>query len=104
MRVFVERLATGGVPPDAAVDTGSPACVRLPVKGSARRRADRTNPALWRLLDAYCALSGLPVLLNTSFNGADADRLPPDDAVSTFTRCGLDALVSESYIVQPRPQ
>ncbi|MFJ6620038.1 carbamoyltransferase [Kitasatospora sp. NPDC091335] len=80
---------------------------RLPavvhVDGSARvQTVNRdTNPLLWNVIDAYRQLSGLPVVLNTSFNGADEPIVcTPSDAVATFLRCGLDALVVGPFVVE----
>ncbi|MFI9360720.1 carbamoyltransferase [Kitasatospora sp. NPDC053057] len=80
---------------------------RLPavvhVDGSARVQTVHrdTNPLLWNVIDAYHQLSGLPVLLNTSFNGVDEPIVcTPSDAVSTFLRCDLDALVAGPYVIE----
>ncbi|MER7668161.1 carbamoyltransferase C-terminal domain-containing protein [Kitasatospora sp. NPDC096128] len=80
---------------------------RLPavvhVDGSARVQTVHrdTNPLLWNVIDAYHQLSGLPVVLNTSFNGADEPIVcTPSDAVATFLRCGLDALVAGPYVIE----
>ncbi|MGW3183208.1 carbamoyltransferase family protein [Kitasatospora sp. NPDC001119] len=80
---------------------------RLPavvhVDGSARVQTVHrdTNPLLWNVIDAYSQLSGLPVVLNTSFNGADEPIVcTPSDAVATFLRCGLDALVVGPFVVE----
>lgn len=73
------------------------------VDGSARVQTVHrdTNPLLWNVIDAYHELSGLPVVLNTSFNGADEPIVcTPSDAVSTFLRCGLDALVAGPYVIE----
>lgn len=52
------------------------------------------NPRLWRLIGAFGDLTGVPVLLNTSFNlrGQPIIR-DPWTAVSTYRRSGLDHLV-----------
>lgn len=73
------------------------------VDGSARvQTVERTNnPHLWAVLDAYQTLSDVPVVLNTSFNGADEPIVcTPEDAARTFIDCGLDALVIGSYVVE----
>jgi carbamoyltransferase len=52
-------------------------------------------PRLHALLIAYGQASGLPVLLNTSFNLAGepiVNRVV--EGYSTFRRCGIDALVA----------
>lgn len=79
---------------------------RLPatthVDGSARVqtvRADQ-NPLLHDLLLAFEAQAGVPVLLNTSFNTAGEPIVEsPADALVSFKRCGLDALVLGDHFV-----
>jgi carbamoyltransferase len=57
------------------------------------------NPGFWRLLDEFRALTGLPVLLNTSFNvKGEPIVCSPDDAVSCFLKTELDYLVLGSHI------
>jgi carbamoyltransferase len=60
-----------------------------------------SNPHLWALIEAYRSQTGLPVVLNTSFNRANEPIVcSPQDAVRTFTTCGLDALVIDHHIVR----
>lgn len=58
------------------------------------------NPRLWDLLTAFGARTGVPVLLNTSFNlrGQPIVRTP-QMAIDTFLRGGLDRLVIGDYVV-----
>ena len=74
------------------------------VDGSARVQtvARQDNPRLWTLLRAFEALTGIPILLNTSFNvkGEPLVRTP-QEALHTFTQAGLDVLVLGDYVVQP---
>lgn len=89
------------VHPDKRADI--PAVVH--VDGSARVQTveHRTNPSLWELIDIYRMFSGIPVVLNTSFNGADEPIVcGPADAVSTYLSCNLDALVIGPYVVECR--
>ena len=76
------------------------------VDGSARVQVvfPKGNPRFHALLDAFAVRSGLPVLLNTSFNvmGQPIVRTPRD-AVETFLASGLDALVMENCIAM-RPE
>ncbi|CAO5251611.1 carbamoyltransferase family protein [Frankia sp. AgKG'84/4] len=72
------------------------------VDGSARVQTvmRRENPMMWTLLERFRQLTGLPILLNTSFNGAEEPIVcTPDDAVRTFLETGLDALVIGGYLV-----
>jgi carbamoyltransferase len=52
-------------------------------------------PRLYALLEAYGRRSGIPVLLNTSFNLAgEAVVCRAVEGYSTFRRCGIDVLVA----------
>jgi carbamoyltransferase len=72
------------------------------VDGSARVQAlDREMaPRLYALLDAYGRRSGIPILLNTSFNVAGEPIVCRAlEGYSTFRRCGIDALVAAPVVV-----
>lgn len=60
------------------------------------------NPLLHALLERFGGLTGVPVLLNTSFNlrGQPIVRTPRE-AVDTFLRGGLDRLVIGDHVVVP---
>lgn len=76
------------------------------VDGSARvQTVDmHTNSDLWSLITCYRAHSGLPVVLNTSFNYAEEPIVcTPGDAMRTFLRVGLDALVIGDYLIERPP-
>ncbi|WP_433528509.1 carbamoyltransferase family protein [Micromonospora sp. CA-263727] len=72
------------------------------VDGSARVQtvSREVNPAFWRLIHEFGRRTGLPALLNTSFNvqGQPIVRTP-DEAVATFVDAGLDALVMGRLLV-----
>jgi carbamoyltransferase len=75
------------------------------VDGSARPQTvtARQNPRYHALLSAFEHRTGVPILLNTSFNGAwEPVVASPGQAVSTFIACGLDALVIGDYIALRR--
>jgi carbamoyltransferase len=61
-------------------------------------------PRLHALLDAYGRHSGIPVLLNTSFNVAGEPIVTQAlEGYLTFRRCGIDVLVAGSTVVSKRP-
>jgi carbamoyltransferase len=60
------------------------------------------NPRYWALLDAFEKKTGIPVLLNTSFNVQEPIVCTPEDAVRTFVATDVDYLVMENLLV-PRP-
>jgi carbamoyltransferase len=75
------------------------------VDGSARLQAlDRSMaPRLYALLEAYGRRTGVPVLLNTSFNVAGEPMVNGAlEGYSTFRRCGIDALAAGSTLVMKR--
>jgi carbamoyltransferase len=75
------------------------------VDGSARLQTlDRDMaPRLHALLEAYGRRTGIPVLLNTSFNVAGEPIVNRAlEGYSTFRRCGIDALVAGPTLVTKR--
>jgi carbamoyltransferase len=61
------------------------------------------NPRYWMLLQAFERLTGIPILLNTSFNNnAEPIVDSPEEAVTCFLTTGLDVLVVGDYLVRKR--
>lgn len=59
------------------------------------------NPKFYDLLKAYDTLTGIPVILNTSFNlNGEPIVCTPEDAIRTFYSCGLDLLVLGPYLIR----
>lgn len=74
--------------------------------GSARVQtvARATNPRFHALLSAFAGLTGVPVLLNTSFNlKGEPIVCSPKDAVRTFYSSGLDFLVLGDFVIAKDP-
>jgi carbamoyltransferase len=77
------------------------------VDGSARVQTLERDmaPRLYALLEAYGQRSGIPVLLNTSFNVAGEPIVNRAlEGYSTFRRCGIDALVAGPTLVTKQAQ
>jgi carbamoyltransferase len=73
------------------------------VDGSARPQTveREINPLYYRLIDEFGKLTGVPVIMNTSFNlRGEAIVHTPTDAIRTFFSSGLDALVIGNFLVQ----
>jgi len=73
------------------------------VDGTARVQAVRraTNPRLWSLIRAFGDITGVPMLVNTSFNQRGEPIVcTPDDALNCFKSSGMDALVMENFLVE----
>jgi carbamoyltransferase len=72
------------------------------VDGSARLQTvtAETNPRYHSLLSRFGEATGVPVLLNTSFNLRGEPIVnTPQEALSTFSRSGMDALVLDRTII-----
>jgi carbamoyltransferase len=62
------------------------------------------NPRYWRLIDSFGRITGVPVVMNTSFNlKGEPIVCSPKDAIRTFFSSGLDFLVLGSYVVAKDP-
>ncbi len=71
------------------------------VDGSARpQMVNRdVNPRYWRLIDEFRKITGIPCVLNTSFNVQEPIVCTPQDAINTFKNSNFDALVLENNLV-----
>jgi carbamoyltransferase len=59
----------------------------------------QTNPRYHELISCFEELTGVPMLLNTSFNDTEPIVCSPEDAVRTFLNTGIDALVLGDQLV-----
>ena len=62
----------------------------------------KQNPRYWQLIAEFEKLTGVPVILNTSFNENEPIVCTPDDAVSCFLRTDFDVLAIGDYLVEKR--
>ena len=58
------------------------------------------NEKYYNVINAFYKHTGIPMLLNTSFNCQEPIVETPEDAVNTFKKCGLDILVIDNYIIR----
>ena len=73
------------------------------VDGSARPQTveREINPLYYRLIDEFGKITGVPVIMNTSFNlRGEAIVHTPTDAIRTFFSSGMDALVIGDFLVE----
>lgn len=60
----------------------------------------KDNPCYWELIERFRQRTGIPALLNTSFNDKDEPIVcSPTDALKTFFLCGMDYLVMGDFII-----
>ena len=60
----------------------------------------KSNRRYHALLTRFGEITGVPVLLNTSFNIQEPIVYSPSDAIRTFASSGVDVLVIEDFIVE----
>jgi carbamoyltransferase len=73
------------------------------VDGSARPQTvdQDVNPLYWRLIREFGDRTGIPVVMNTSFNlRGEPIVATPSDAIRTFFSSGMDALMIGSFLVE----
>ena len=58
------------------------------------------NPRYWRLIREFANLTGVPVVLNTSFNENEPIVCQPEEAIECFLRTKMDVLVLGNTIVR----
>jgi carbamoyltransferase len=61
---------------------------------------ERVEPRYHRLISEFERLTGVPVLLNTSFNENEPIVMTPADAVDTFQKTKMDVLALGNYVAR----
>jgi carbamoyltransferase len=76
------------------------------VDGSARVQSvsRKANEKYWRVIDEFRKLTGVPMVLNTSFNN-DAEPIvnTPNDAINCFLSTQIDSLIIGDFLIHRRP-
>lgn len=80
-----------------------PAVTHADGSGRLQTVSHRTNPRYYRLITEFAAITGVPVLLNTSFNENEPIVDTPEQALDCFLRTRMDALVVNDLIVRRSP-
>ena len=72
------------------------------VDGSGRLQTVRKedNPLYWQLIKEFENLTGVPVVLNTSFNENEPIVCTPQEALDCFLRTKMDVLVLGNYLIR----
>jgi len=77
-----------------------PAITHVDGSGRLQTVSMRSNPRYYRLITAFARLSGVPMLLNTSFNENEPIVLTPAQALDCFLRTSMDVLVIGRHVVE----
>lgn len=76
-----------------------PAVTHVDGTGRLQTVEEDTNPRYYRLIDSFYKKSGVPILLNTSFNENEPIVNSPLEALDCFRRTHMDMLVMENIVV-----
>lgn len=71
------------------------------VDGSGRLQTvhRKTNPRYYRLIETFYKMTGVPMVLNTSFNENEPVVCKPEEALACFLRTKMDLLVLGNWVV-----
>ena len=60
---------------------------------------------MYKVLNYFESLSGVPIVLNTSFNDNGEPIVEsPDDAIGTFLRTNIDVLVLNNFVIEKKTE
>ena len=77
-----------------------PAVVHVDGSGRLQTVDAKSNKKFYLLIKHFKSLSGVPIILNTSFNlNGEPIVCNPNDAIRTFFSCGLDCLIIEDFLI-----
>lgn len=79
-----------------------PAVTHADGSGRLQTVLESTNPRYHGLITAFFDLTGVPMLLNTSFNENEPVVCKPVEALDCFLRTKMDVLVMENWVVRRR--
>lgn len=77
-----------------------PAVTHVDGSGRLQTVSREANPLYWQLLNAFEKLTGVPVLLNTSFNENEPIVHKPAEALDCFLRTAMDVLVMGKFLIE----
>jgi carbamoyltransferase len=80
-----------------------PAITHVDGSGRLQTVSHGTNPRYYRLIREFEKLTGVPVLLNTSFNENEPIVDTPEQALDCFLRTRMDVIVVNNTIITRQP-
>ena len=91
MKVFQVREEKRGAIPAVTHADGS---------GRLQTVYEKTNPRYHRLISTFDEMTGVPIVLNTSFNENEPVVCKPEEALNCFLRTKMDVLVLGDWVVK----
>ncbi len=91
-------MLIGKVKPEKKIQI--PAVIHVDGTARVQTVSQSANPLFWKLIKEFEKLSGIPIVLNTSFNDQEPIVCSPEDAIQCFRKGNLDALIINHYVVK----
>jgi carbamoyltransferase len=76
-----------------------PAVTHVDGSGRLQTVSRSASPLYWQLIEAFHRRTGVPILLNTSFNENEPIVCRPREALDCFLRTKMDELVMENWFI-----
>lgn len=76
-----------------------PATKHVDNTGRVQSVSKTTNPKFWRLIECFRRRTGIPLVLNTSFNENEPIVCSPQDALHCFATTKMDALALGNFLI-----
>ena len=80
-----------------------PAVTHVDGSGRLQTVSARTNPTYYTLIKEFERITGVPVVLNTSFNENEPIVDTPEQALDCFMRTRMDAIVLHNAVIRRQP-
>jgi carbamoyltransferase len=79
--------------------TEIPAVTHVDGSGRLQTVDKEVSPRYYQLIETFRKKTGVPILLNTSFNENEPIVNSPEDALNCFLRTEMDMLVMENILI-----
>lgn len=78
-----------------------PAVTHVDTTARVQTVAQGSNPRFWQLIKAFEKITGVPILINTSFNlRGEPIVCSPEEAIECFKNSEMDILVLENFVLE----
>ena len=77
-----------------------PAVVHIDGTSRIQTVSRKSNPRYWDLISEFKKITGVPIILNTSFNENEPIVCTPSEALECFLRTNMDVLVLGDFILK----
>ena len=77
-----------------------PAITHVDGTGRLQTVSEKTNYRYYNLIKEFFNITGVPMILNTSFNENEPVVCNPDEAINCFLRTNMDVLVLGNWIIK----